>query len=61
MSITKWISYSIEKKLIVIKYTQKNKRNAIANYFDLNSPIIERWIKKNNKLKKENKKKKHIK
>jgi len=61
MSITKWISYSIEKKLIVIKYTQKNKRNVATNHFDLNSPIIERWIKKNNKLKKENKKKKHIK
>ncbi|GET02369.1 pogo transposable element with KRAB domain [Rhizophagus clarus] len=53
-------SYSIKEKLIVVKYAQINGRNAAARHFDLNAPMIGRWIKKSDDWKKENKKKKHI-
>jgi hypothetical protein len=53
-------SYSIEEKLIVVKYALINGRNAAARYFDLNAPMIGRWIKQSDDWEKENKKKKHI-
>ncbi len=60
VSTTKRTSYSVEEKLTVIKYAQENGRNAAANHFDLNGSMIGRWVRKNNELEKENKKKKHI-
>jgi hypothetical protein len=42
-------SYSIEKKLIVVKYAQENKRNATVRHFNLNVPMIGRWIKQSDK------------
>lgn len=53
-------SYSIEEKLIVVKYALENGRNAAARNFDLNAPMIGRWIKQSNNWEKENKKSKHI-
>ncbi|CAB4442606.1 unnamed protein product [Rhizophagus irregularis] len=53
-------SYSIEEKLIVVKYALVNGRNAAARYFDLNTSMIRRWIKQSDDWEKENKKKKHI-
>ena len=35
-------SYSIEEKLIVVKYTQENRRNATAKYFSLDASMIGR-------------------
>ncbi|CAI2182445.1 11699_t:CDS:1, partial [Funneliformis geosporum] len=40
VSTTKRTSYSVEEKLTVIKYAQENGRNAAANHFDLNGPMI---------------------
>jgi hypothetical protein len=53
-------SYSIEEKLIVVKYALINGRNAAARHFDLNALMIRRWIKQSDDWEKENKKKKHI-
>ncbi|GES91510.1 pogo transposable element with KRAB domain [Rhizophagus clarus] len=53
-------SYLIEEKLIVVKYAQINGRNAAARHFNLNAPMIGRWIKKSDDWEKENKKKKYI-
>ena len=53
-------SYSIEEKLIVVKYAQENGRNAAARHFSLNAPMIGRWIKQSDEQEKENKKKKHV-
>ena len=32
-------SYLFEEKLVVVKYAQKNGRNAAAKHFNLNAPI----------------------
>ncbi|CAI2188858.1 2852_t:CDS:1, partial [Funneliformis geosporum] len=40
VSTTKQTSYSVKKKLTVIKYTQENGKNAAANHFDLNGSMI---------------------
>ncbi|CAI2196802.1 4390_t:CDS:1, partial [Funneliformis geosporum] len=53
-------SYSIEEKLIVVKYAKESGRNAAAKKFDLNAPMIGRWIKRSDEWEKENKKKMHI-
>jgi hypothetical protein len=53
-------SYSIEEKLIVVKYAQENGRNAASRHFDLNAPMIGRWIKQSDEWEKENKKKKYV-
>ena len=53
-------SYSIEEKSIVVKYALENGRNAAVKHFDLNAPMVGRWIKQSNKWKNENKRSKHI-
>ncbi|GES80647.1 zinc finger protein 280D isoform X4 [Rhizophagus clarus] len=60
VSVRQRTSYSIEEKLIVVKYAQINRRNAAARHFNLNALMIKRWIKKSDDWEKENKKKKHI-
>ncbi|CAB4489314.1 unnamed protein product [Rhizophagus irregularis] len=51
-------SYSLEEKLIVVKYVQENKRNAAAKHFNLDAPMVGRWIRQSSKWEEENKKKK---
>jgi transposase len=51
-------SYSLEEKLVVVKYAQENGRNAAAKHFNLDGPMIGRWVKQSNKWEEENKKKK---
>ncbi|CAB4429578.1 unnamed protein product [Rhizophagus irregularis] len=51
-------SYSLEEKLIVVKYTQENGRNAAAKHFNLDAPMVGRWIRQSSKWEEENKKKK---
>jgi hypothetical protein len=46
--------------LIVIKYALINGRNAAARHFNLNAPMIKRWVKQSDDWEKENKTKKHI-
>src|SRR2546421_9952949 len=53
-------SYSLEEKLTVVRYAQENGRNVAAKHFNLDGPMIGRWIKQSNKWEKENKKKKHV-
>ena len=53
-------SYSIEEKLIVVNYALENGRNAAAKHFDLNAPMVGRWIKQSDKWKNGNKRSKHI-
>ncbi|GBC16278.1 pogo transposable element with KRAB domain [Rhizophagus irregularis DAOM 181602=DAOM 197198] len=53
-------SYSIEEKLIVARYALENGRNAAARNFNLNAPMVGRWIKQSDEWEKENKKKKHV-
>jgi len=53
-------SYSIEEKLIVVNYAQENGRNAAARHFNLNAPMVGRWIRQSSDWEKENKKKKHV-
>ena len=50
-------SYSLQEKLIVVKYAQENGRNVAAKHFNLDAPIIGRWIKQSNKWEEENKNK----
>ncbi|PKY41693.1 hypothetical protein RhiirA4_539803 [Rhizophagus irregularis] len=50
-------SYLFEEKLVVVKYAQKNGRNATAKHFNLNAPMIGKWIKQSSSWE-ENKKKK---
>ncbi|UZO00989.1 uncharacterized protein OCT59_012099 [Rhizophagus irregularis] len=52
------ISYSLEEKLIVVKYAQENGRNAAAKHFNLDAPMVGRWIRQSSKWEEENKKKK---
>ncbi|GES84115.1 pogo transposable element with KRAB domain [Rhizophagus clarus] len=33
-------SYSLEEKLVVVKYAQENRRNAAAKHFNLDAPMI---------------------
>jgi transposase-like protein len=42
-------SYSLEEKLTVVKYAQENGRNIAAKHFNLDAPMIGRWIKQSNK------------
>jgi len=58
VSVRQRTSYSFEEKLIVVKYAQEHGRNATAKHFNLNAPMIGRWIKQSNKWEEENKKKK---
>ena len=51
-------SYSLEEKLIVVKYAQENGRNAAAKHFNLDAPMVGRWIRQSSKWEEENKKKK---
>jgi hypothetical protein len=51
-------SYSLEEKLIVVKYAQENGRNAAAKHFNLDAPMVGRWIKQSSKWEEENKNKK---
>ena len=51
-------SYSLQEKLIVVKYAQENGRNVAAKHFNLDTPMIGRWIKQSNKWQEENKNKK---
>ena len=60
VSVRQRTSYSIEEKLIVVKYAQENGRNVAAKYFSLDAPMIGRWIKQSNKWEEENKKKKRV-
>jgi Tc5 transposase DNA-binding domain len=53
-------SYSLEEKLTVVKYAQENGRNIAAKHFNLDAPMIGRWIKQSNKWEEENKKKKRV-
>ena len=60
VGVSERTSYSIEEKLIVVNYAQENGRNAAARHFNLNAPMVGRWIRQSNEWEKENKKKKHV-
>ena len=58
VSVRQRTSYSFEEKLIVVKCAQEHGRNVTAKHFNLNAPIVGRWIKQSDKWEEENKKKK---
>ena len=60
VGVSERTSYSIEEKLIVVNYAQENGRNAAARHFNLNAPMVGRWIRQSSEWEKENKKKKHV-
>ncbi|GES74012.1 activating transcription factor 7-interacting protein 2 isoform X1 [Rhizophagus clarus] len=51
-------SYSLKEKLVVIKYAQENGKNVAAKHFNLDTPIVGRWIKQSSSWEEKNKKKK---
>ncbi|GES74194.1 pogo transposable element with KRAB domain [Rhizophagus clarus] len=51
-------SYSLEEKLVVVNYAQENGRNAVAKHFNLDAPMVGRWIKQSSSWEEKNKKKK---
>jgi transposase-like protein len=57
VSVRQRTSYSFEEKLIVVKYAQEHGRNVTAKHFNLNAPMVGRWIKQSDKWEEENKKK----
>ncbi|GES78483.1 pogo transposable element with KRAB domain [Rhizophagus clarus] len=58
VGIRQRISYSLKEKLVVVKYAQENGRNAAAKHFNLDAPMVGRWIKQSSSWEEKNKKKK---
>ncbi|GES87533.1 plectin-like isoform X1 [Rhizophagus clarus] len=43
-------SYSLDEKLVVVRYAQENGRNTAAKHFNLDPPMVGRWIKQSSRF-----------